>query len=250
VNILDRFEHSFERLIEGSVGRIFRSPIQPAEIGLKLEKAMISNQMASVDGTLVPNEYRVAMNPLDMVLFEEFVTALCRQSETWLTDLAADRRFTTVDRMRVQIIGDPNVAKRAIKVTAAISDRPNYGRSEQDAVQRTELFRVLRETKARTVARLSFISGPASGNEFKVRPGVTTIGRALENDIVLQSGDVSRHHARMQYADGVLRLEDLNSTNGTRVNGQVLRTPYFLKNGDEIVFGASAARIAIGSKES
>ena len=32
VNILDRFEQSFERLVEGSVGRLFRSRIQPAEI--------------------------------------------------------------------------------------------------------------------------------------------------------------------------------------------------------------------------
>ena len=32
VNILDRFEQSFERLMEGSVGRLFRSPVQPAEI--------------------------------------------------------------------------------------------------------------------------------------------------------------------------------------------------------------------------
>jgi hypothetical protein len=250
VNILDRFEHSFERLVEGSVGRIFRSPIQPAEIGLKLERAMISNQLASVDGTLVPNDYQVAMNPLDMVLFEEFVTALCRQSETWLTDLAAERRFTTVDRMRVQITGDPHVARRAIKVTATISDRPNYGRAEQDAVQRTELFRVMHQTKGGRAARLSFVTGPAAGKEFKIRQGMTTIGRALENDIVLQSGDVSRHHAKFQFADDVLRLEDLDSTNGTRVNGQKLRTPYFVKHGDEIVFGASAARIAIGPKES
>src|SRR3954452_15166233 len=81
VNILDRFEQSFERLIEGSVGRLFRSPIQPAEIGRKLESAMTSNQVVSVDSPLVPNDYRVAMHPQDMVLFVDFVPALCRQME-------------------------------------------------------------------------------------------------------------------------------------------------------------------------
>ena len=40
VNSLQRFENFFERLMEGSVGRIFRTPIQPAEIGRRLERAM------------------------------------------------------------------------------------------------------------------------------------------------------------------------------------------------------------------
>src|SRR4051794_29481330 len=129
VNLLDRFEQSFERLVEGSVGRLFRSPIQPAEIGRKLERAMVSNQVTSVDSTLVPNDYRVAMHPLDMVLFVDFVPALCRQMESWLQDAAEERGFTIIDRMRVQIIGEESVPRRAIQVTAAIADKPNVGRA-------------------------------------------------------------------------------------------------------------------------
>ena len=69
MNILDRFEQGVERVMEGSVGRVFRSPVQPAEIGRKLERAMVAGQVVSVDATLVPNDYRVAMHPRDMVLF-------------------------------------------------------------------------------------------------------------------------------------------------------------------------------------
>ena len=85
MNILDRFEQSFERLMEGSIGRLFRSPIQPAEIGRKLERAMMANQVVSVDATLVPNDYRVAMHPQDMVLFVDYVSTLCSQMGGWLT---------------------------------------------------------------------------------------------------------------------------------------------------------------------
>src|SRR4051812_12563784 len=146
VNILDRFEQSFERLVEGSVRRLFRSPVQPAEIGRKLERAMVGNQVVSVDGTLVPNDYRVAMHPQDMVSFVDFVSALCRQMENWLGDLADERGFKTIDRIRVQIVGDEAIPRRAIQVTATISDRPELGRTEQEALQRTEIFRVIRET--------------------------------------------------------------------------------------------------------
>lgn len=50
---------------------------------------------------------------------------------------------------------------------------------------------------------------------------------------------VSRRHARILYDDGALYIEDLNSTNGTRINGFQL-TPertYRLRDGDELEFG-------------
>ncbi|MDP9354024.1 MAG: DUF3662 domain-containing protein [Chloroflexota bacterium] len=242
MNILDRFEQSFERLMEGSIGRLFRSPIQPAEIGRKLERAMVANQVVSVDATLVPNDYRVAMHPEDMVLFADYVTALCRQMETWLAELASERRFTLIDRIRVQISGVNTVPRRAIQVTAAIADRPNFGRPEQDAVQRTEVYRVIRETTGVPPLRVRFLSGPLAGSDVTIRKTTTTVGRALDNDIVVESGDVSRHHAKLEYSNAQLRVTDLDSTNGTRVNGKAVRT-HPLTLGDEITFGAQKVKV-------
>jgi hypothetical protein len=236
VNILDRFEQSFERLLEGSIGRLLRSPIQPAEIGRKLERAMVANQVVSVDSTLVPNDYRVAMHPDDLIVFVDYVGALCRHMEGWLTDLAADRGFTLIDRARVQLVGDEGVPRRAIQVTASISDRPELGRDAQEALQRTEVYRVIKATTGVPPLRLRFLSGGQSGDELILRKPVTTIGRALDNDIVIESGDVSRHHARIEFSDDQLRVTDLGSTNGTRVNGKTIRT-HPIAAGDEITFG-------------
>jgi hypothetical protein len=236
VNILDRFEQSFERLLEGSIGRLLRSPIQPAEIGRKLERAMTTNQVVSVDSTLVPNDYRVAMHPDDLIVFVDYIGALCRHMEGWLTDLAAERGFTMIDRARVQLIGDEAVPRRAIQVTASISDRPDLGRDAQDALQRTEVYRVIKTTTGVPPLRLRFLSGVQSGEELILRKPVTTIGRALDNDIVIESGDVSRHHARIEYVDDQLRITDLGSTNGTRVNGKSVRT-HPIAAGDELTFG-------------
>ena len=242
MNILDRFEQSFERLMEGSIGRLFRSPIQPSEIGRKLERAMLSNQVVSVDATLVPNDYRVAMHPQDMVLFVDYVSALCRQMEGWLTELAGERAFTLVDRVRVQIAGDEAVPRRAIQVTAAIADRPELSRDQQDAIQRTEVYRVIRETSGVPPLRVRFTGGAQRGQELLIRKPVTTVGRALDNDIVLKSGDVSRHHARFEYADQVMRLTDLGSTNGTRINGKPIQTQT-VRPGDEVTFGTLSAQV-------
>lgn len=50
---------------------------------------------------------------------------------------------------------------------------------------------------------------------------------------------VSRQHIRLHYADGALTVTDLNSANGTRLNGQKLTPgePYPIKDGDELVLG-------------
>lgn len=65
---------------------------------------------------------------------------------------------------------------------------------------------------------------------------MTTIGRGTDNDLVLESTDVSRHHARIEFVGGYWRIVDLGSTNGTRVNGQPVRESV-LRLGDRIDFG-------------
>ena len=64
-----------------------------------------------------------------------------------------------------------------------------------------------------------------------------TIGRAVENDIVITSKRVSREHARVS-RDGLrVMLEDLRSTNGTFLNDERILTPIELRDGDRISIG-------------
>src|SRR5438045_1242426 len=59
-----------------------------------------------------------------------------------------------------------------------------------------------------------------SGREHPLRPGLNVIGR--EGDVMLVDGKVSRRHAQITMTDGRLVLEDLGSTNGTKVNGTAI----------------------------
>ncbi len=67
--------------------------------------------------------------------------------------------------------------------------------------------------------------------------GMITVGRAPENEIVLQHASVSRMHAQFEYADG-LRLTDVGSSNRTFVNGVATVGWAPLVAGDVINFGA------------
>ena len=90
--------------------------------------------------------------------------------------------------------------------------------------------------------RLKLVDGPRRDQEVLIRKSSTTVGRALDNDVVLEAGDVSRHHARLEYGGGELRLVDLGSTNGSRVNGRRVSEDR-VRPGDEIAFGTVRARV-------
>lgn len=66
---------------------------------------------------------------------------------------------------------------------------------------------------------------------------VVRIGRVQGNDIVLPKPNVSKRHAGIRVAEGVLVVEDLRSTNGTYVNGRRITSPRQLASGDRIHVG-------------
>ncbi|MBN1452723.1 MAG: FHA domain-containing protein [Anaerolineales bacterium] len=63
---------------------------------------------------------------------------------------------------------------------------------------------------------------------------VTSIGRRLDNDVVIQDQNVSRRHAEIRYENGRFVLYDLNSTGGTYVNNKQI-DKVVLKMGDVVV---------------
>ena len=86
--------------------------------------------------------------------------------------------------------------------------------------------------------------GPASCwlwsqmGRFPLREGENVLGRGEDARVVLESSEVSRHHARIRIRDGAAILEDLDSKNGTYVGGEQVKAPRELREGDEIRIGA------------
>jgi pSer/pThr/pTyr-binding forkhead associated (FHA) protein len=76
-----------------------------------------------------------------------------------------------------------------------------------------------------------------SGKEHYLANTVSTIGRAVENDVVILSKRISREHARIRREGRKLILEDLNSTNGTFLNDERVQAPVTLRDGDRITLG-------------
>jgi pSer/pThr/pTyr-binding forkhead associated (FHA) protein len=74
------------------------------------------------------------------------------------------------------------------------------------------------------------------GRDYRLVGRTIRIGRALDNDIVLEHISVSRYHAMISIANSKMLFEDLKSRNGVRVNGKKAKRAE-LKDNDEIRIG-------------
>lgn len=97
--------------------------------------------------------------------------------------------------------------------------------SEQPAVPREEIQIERREGIPPTVATWKEQSFPLKGDLIR-------IGRSKHNEIIILAAGVSRFHCQIRRIGDHLVLEDLGSTNGTMLHGQVLDKPHVLSVGD------------------
>lgn len=80
-----------------------------------------------------------------------------------------------------------------------------------------------------------------SGREFSPKNGITTLGRTTDNDVSFpDDSNVSRYHAEIESRGADFCLIDLDSSNGTTVNGSRISGEVYLKPGDRILLGGSS----------
>jgi DNA-binding response OmpR family regulator len=84
------------------------------------------------------------------------------------------------------------------------------------------------------MAMLLMIEGPSPGKRTFIDQPELIIGRDEDCEVVIPERQVSRQHARIRQERGKYVLEDLDSKNGTFVNGQQIDGPHSLQDGDEI----------------
>ena len=82
-------------------------------------------------------------------------------------------------------------------------------------------------------------TGPAPGKIYTLENTEIAIGREAGSDVYINDVEVSRQHARLLSQFGDYLLEDLDSTNGTFVNGQRITGQRILKLGDTLFLGES-----------
>src|SRR5436309_5593662 len=95
------------------------------------------------------------------------------------------------------------------------------------------------------MARLVLLSEGLTGRTFELKVEKTTVGRVEDNAFQIPETSVSSHHAEILLRGNDILIKDLNSTNGTFINGEKI-TEAVLKPGQILRLGMIEMRLEMG----
>jgi hypothetical protein len=237
---MERVEAFVSRVIEGWSARLFGAKLQPVQIAKRLIRAMESHQTISLSKTFVPNSYVVSLGPTDFAQFEQY-RSLERDLAETLLGAARERSYTLLAYPTVELERDDDIPPGDIRVSCAMVDASGdevapdpkaLGAVEAGHTMVLDREALLKDRPRAPRASIEQRDAPA----VPLGPDPVLIGRDPQNDVVLDDRRVSRKHAEVRLRLGRYTLYDLQSTNGTYVNGRRVAEKV-LEDGDKISIG-------------
>ena len=212
---LQGFERRLERLVEGTFNKAFRSGLQPVEIGHRLVRVLDNGRTLGVSGRFVaPNNIGVYLSPDDATRFESFSDALARELAEAARQHAREEGYQFLGPVTVTLVSDDSLKRGAFDVVGEIAEGAG--------------------------GQVGSLVLP-DGRRVRLGEHPTVLGRNSDCTVPLADPRASRRHAEIRAtADGFL-VVDLDSMNGTKVNGVPVRE-HVLHDGDEIAVGATVMR--------
>ena len=257
MGVARNIERRLEGLLEGFFAKVFRSGLQPVEVGRRILREMEEGRTISVNRVYAPNEFRVRMGADDHGRFSQMEAGLVREFSELVIDQAKQNRWNLMGMPRITFEEDDKIGRGEFKVDASLTADPDRDVPRASTRASQESGDQLGSTRAISVDTADRLGIQRSGAEFvvlgdgepKERIAVTrapvTIGRLSNNDVVLADPNVSRRHAELRREGENWVLVDLDSTNGTLVNGK-LSKEHVLGDGDRCSFGTTELLFKIG----
>jgi hypothetical protein len=211
---LEQFERRLERMVEGAFAKAFRGQLQPVELGRRLTREMDLRRTVGVRGVIAPNHFDIFLATSDYERFESFADVLNRELVEAVREHASDERYLFLGPIEIVIHEDPDLSVSTFAIDSEVSESA---------------------------------SGPTDwlvlpdGQRVGIGDEVVTIGRLPECAVVLDDPNVSRRHAQLRREGDSVLLIDLGSTNGTKVNGVLVRERR-LTPGDTVTVGTTTMR--------
>ncbi|NYF11867.1 hypothetical protein HDC34_000161 [Pseudoclavibacter sp. JAI123] len=117
--------------------------------------------------------------------------------------------------------------------------RPQAPSDPTEAVQRPSTPVPSASARSERPSKLVITSGPKRGTELTLRSEPLSIGRSGDSDLVIQDDYSSTHHARLLLWNDAWMVQDLDSTNGTYVNGKRVSQPTHVPIGTPVRIGTT-----------
>lgn len=278
MSLLRDIEQKIEGVFERGFRRAFRSNLQPVELARKLAREMEDHKTVSVSRVYVPNEFTVYLSPKDREGFASYERSLVAELGSYLdahargaglslvapatVTLATDEdlrigEFGIACRMADPVEGAaapaPSTAPEAPEAPAAAEPPapapappvapPPVPHQALEGVSGTQVISAADARDAGLTAETMTLTIGSTRTRLTKR--VSTLGRSRDCDVVIPDPNASRVHGEVRHIGLDYFLVDMGSTNGTEVNGQLVKR-HALADGDTIVIGTTQIHVGLG----
>lgn len=210
-------ERAIERGVDGVLGRVFRTEVSRLEISKRVERELeAGTRRGPVGSRVMPNEIEVRIHPDDAVGLGAATTEVERELLVMAREQAREHDCAFEGPLVVKVTATPTTMRGTIEVFATAEQ------SIAGVPPGTLIY--------------------PDGYRYDLAPSGAQgiiLGRDLQSDIVIDDERASREHAHIRPSARGWIIEDIGSTNGTRVNG-FRASAQLLVDGDIVTIGATA----------
>jgi len=193
LGILDEFEKGLERVVNGAFAKTFKSGLQPLEVTAALRRELDTKAaVVSRDRILVPNKFRVRLSAPDYERMTGLGPALVDEFTQLVQQHATAQHYAFAGGIDIALVEDPTLSAGIVRI-----DSENV----KGAVTWAPVLDI-------------------GGKRYPLTKGRTVIGRGSDADITLDDTGTSRLHVEILWDGKRGQVNDLGSTNGSKLNGQ------------------------------
>lgn len=204
------FERLAQRLVEGSLGWLTGDRTKVVEVATQLARALEDSH----DGSSAPNYYRVTVHPGYLRQLEKQQPELTERLCAYLSELAQQSGLAISGEPRLEFLPDAALRRNELVVET---------RRERHPGETTNVFRQEESSPLDQLKKLDAFLIINGRRHVGLDKPLITIGRSVDNDVIVDSPVVSRQHAHIRWRYGRFVLFDVGSRGGITVNGEPCR---------------------------
>ncbi len=206
MGLLDKAEERIETAVSSLFSKLSRAELQPVEITQAIKAAMdLAAKGDAIGSTIVPSSYLLLINPQDAAKVSPAMIGAIRSE---VARYAATKSYRMSGELELNVSAEEKIAKGRIKV----GSKPVDG-----------------STQWRPVLVIG-------GKRHELKIGTTTVGRDEKADITVDDRGLSRIHFEIAWNGEVAAIRDLQSTNGTFLDGSRINE-LVLRSGSKVAAG-------------
>ena len=267
MGLLDNFEQHMANILEGKPNLSGGLAISFKKLGKKAASALKKGQFDCDGDKCVPALITYLISPKDNALMARVYPELSEELANYLEQELESKGFEFSSKPLVRFVIDDSLKQGKFDVVVeevpqvimahlrkeedaflhgrplpkpASSSRVNYEMDEESSSNLSlsmPLAPLSEQLETLTTLDQYYIINKSTLESYQLHKPLTTIGRdSSESNIAILDANISRKHAQFEYQEDGWHLIDLNSTNGTFVNGQDV-SDRLLQSGDHIVLG-------------